>query len=49
LKFARIEYINDKSFKLSYMRHTEQWNGIYTVSSVEKCFNIIETEELFFP
>ena len=48
IKFARIEYINDKSFKLSYMRHTEQWNEVYTIASVEKCFDIIETEQLFF-
>ena len=47
VKFARIEYINDKCFKLSYMRHTEQWNEIYTESSIEKCFDIIETEQLF--
>ena len=47
IKFARIEYLNDKSFKLSYMRHTEQWNEVYTESSIEKCFKIIETEQLF--
>lgn len=47
VKFARIEYINDKCFKLSYMRHTEQWNEIYTESSIKKCFDIIETEQIF--
>jgi len=49
VKFARIEYLNDKCFKLSYMRHTEQWNEVYTESSIEECFNIIESEQLFFP
>ena len=48
-KFARIEYINNDCFNLSYMRHTEQWWEIYTDLSIDECLKAIREEPHFLP
>ena len=48
-KFARIEYVDEKSYNLSFFRHTDQWWEMYQKTSIENCFKTIESEEIFFP
>lgn len=48
-KFARLEYVGNQQFNLSYMRHTEQWWEIYTALSVGECFEAISHEPHFLP
>jgi len=47
--FARMEYIGDHQFNLSYMRHTEQWWEIYTELSLDECLAAIREEPHFIP
>jgi hypothetical protein len=42
IKFARMEYIRDGLFNLSYMRHTEKWFEIFQDLSMDKCLEIIK-------
>jgi len=48
-QFARLEYVGNQQFHLSYMRHTGQWWEIYTALSVEECFEAIRDEPHFLP
>ncbi len=48
-KFARIEYINNNCYNLSYMRHTEQWWEIYTDLTIDECLKAIRDEPHFLP
>lgn len=48
-KFARMEYIGNEHFNLSYMRHTEQWWEIYPDLSVDECLDAIREEPHFLP
>ena len=48
-KFARLEYIGNGCFNLSYMRHTGQWWEIYTELSMEECLAAIRDEPHFLP
>lgn len=48
-KFARMEYVGDDSFNLSYMRHTEQWWEIYHGLSLQRCLEAIRKEPHFLP
>jgi len=48
-KFARLEYIGNGFFNLSYMRHTGKWWEIYTELSVEECLAAIRDEPHFLP
>jgi hypothetical protein len=47
--FARLEYVGEQEFHLSYMRHTGQWWELYTAVSVEECFAAIRDEPHFLP
>jgi len=47
--FARLEYVGDQKFHLSYMRHTGQWWELYTALSVEECLQAISDEPHFMP
>jgi hypothetical protein len=49
MKFARLEYVSENNFKLSYMRHTDQWFEIYEGLSLEKCLELIEGGPHFMP
>lgn len=48
-KFARMEYIGNGLFNLSYMRYTEQWLEIYTDLSVDECLATIKDDPHFLP
>ena len=48
-QFARLEYVGNQQFHLSYMRHTGQWWEIYTALSVGECFEAIRDEPHFLP
>ena len=48
-KFARLEYIGNGRFNLSYMRHTGKWWEIYPELSLEGCLAAIRDEPHFLP
>lgn len=48
-KFARLEYVGEDRFNLSYMRHTGQWWEIYRDLSLEKCLEAIKSDPHFMP
>ena len=48
-KFARLEYIVNGRFNLSYMRHTGKWWEIYFDLSIDECIATIRDEPLFMP
>ena len=48
-KFARLEYVGNQQFNVSYMRHTGQWWELYTALSVGECFEVIGNEPHFLP
>lgn len=49
IKFARMEFIGNDRFALSYMRHTEQWWQIYPELTLEQCLKVIDEDPLFMP
>ncbi len=49
IKFARLEYVSNECFNLSYMRHTGQWWGIYTELSLDESIDAIRDEPHFLP
>lgn len=48
-KFARLEYIGDGLFNLSYMRHTGKWLEIYASTSLEECLIAVKDDYRFIP
>ena len=48
-KFARMEYLGNATFALSFMRHTGEWVGIYDALSVEECMKAIQDDSWFVP
>jgi hypothetical protein len=48
-KFARMEYVGDDKFNLSYMRHTGQWCEIYQKLPMLECLKLIAEEPYFIP
>jgi hypothetical protein len=48
-KFARMEYMGDEKFNLSYMRHTKQWLEIYQDLSIFESIELISEEPHFIP
>jgi len=48
-RFARVEYVGNGRFKLSYMRHTGQWWEIYTELSLHECLAAVKDEPHFLP
>ncbi|NJN21000.1 MAG: hypothetical protein HC812_07165 [Leptolyngbya sp. RL_3_1] len=48
-KFARMEYVGDGKFNLSYMRHTQKWWEIYQDLTMAECLERIAAGEHFTP
>lgn len=48
-KFARMEYVGNEKFNLSYMRHTGQWWEIYQELPMLESIKIIAEEPHFIP
>jgi hypothetical protein len=41
-KFARLEYVGNAEFNVAYMRHTEQWSGIFQDLTLDQCLEAIQ-------
>jgi len=48
-KFARLEYVGNGCFNLSYLRHTGQWWEVYTDLSLDESLATTRNEALFQP
>lgn len=48
-KFARMEYVSDAKFKLSFMRHTGTWVELYDRLTVDECMKAIRDDPWFQP
>jgi len=46
-KFARLVYMGEDKFNLSYMRHNDQWLNLHSGLSGQECCNAIENEPYF--
>ena len=49
IKYARLEYVDNDRFNLSYMRHTEKWQEVFFDLSLEECLNLVAEDPLFSP
>ena len=47
--YLRFDYVEDRNFDLSFMRHTGKWAQVYTDVELDECFRLAETEELLMP
>ena len=48
-KFARMEYVGDSLFALSFKRHTGEWVLLHDAGSVETCLKAIQVDPWFQP
>jgi hypothetical protein len=48
-RFARMEYVGNARFNLSFMRHTEQWVCLFVGQSVDDCLKAIKEDPWFVP
>ena len=48
-KFARMEYVGDAKFTLSFMRHNGKWVELFTGISVDDCLKAIQDDPWFQP
>jgi hypothetical protein len=48
-RFARMEYVGDGRFHLSFMRHTGQWIELYQDLSLDECLEAIRKDPFFRP
>lgn len=48
-KFARVEYVGNGKFALSFQRHTGQWVELYDALSVDECLTAIRDDPWFMP
>ena len=46
-KFARLVFIGNNKFNLSYMRHNDKWFELHVGLSSQECFKAIETQPYF--
>jgi|TARA_B110000238_G_C15749414_1_gene278485 hypothetical protein len=46
-KFARLVYMGENKFNLSYMRHNDQWLNLHSGLTGQECCNAIENEPYF--
>jgi hypothetical protein len=48
-KFARMEYLGNDKFALSFMLHTGEWVGLFDSLSLEECMKTIQDDSWFQP
>jgi hypothetical protein len=48
-KFAKMEYVGDGKFALSFQRHTGEWVELYEVLTVDECLTAIRDDPWFVP
>ncbi len=49
VRFARLEYRDNRRFNLAYMRHTGEWIVVYENRSLTGCLRALRDEEIFQP
>lgn len=49
VRSTRLEYAGRGRFHLAYFRHTNRWQPVYHVLTLDECFDTIEQEEAFWP
>ena len=49
IKWARMEYVGEDKFNVSYMRHTEKWGEVYQEISMLDSLKAITEEPYFEP
>jgi len=47
--FARLEYVDEERFNLSYFRHTGKWWEVHGGLTLDECLDIISGHQLFQP
>ena len=48
-KFARMDYVGDGKFCVSFMRHTGKWVELYEALTVDECVKAIKDDPWFVP
>ena len=48
-KFARLEYIGNDRFNVSFMRYTGQWVEIFTDQTLDQCLAAVRDDPWFHP
>ena len=48
-QFARMEYVENNKFNLSYMKHTEKWFKVFKNLTMDDCLKLIEEDPIFLP
>ncbi len=48
-KFARMEYVGQNRFHLSFMRHTGEWIQIHPNASLAECLSAVQDDPCFIP
>ena len=48
-KFARMEYVGNGKFTLSFMRHTGDWVPLFEGQTVDECMKAIQDDPWFVP
>ena len=48
-KFARMEFVGDAKFTLSFMRHTGKWVELFAGISVDECMRAVQDDPWFQP
>jgi hypothetical protein len=48
-KFARMEYVGNGKFNLSFMRHTGDWVPLFEGQTVDDCMKAIQDDPWFVP
>jgi hypothetical protein len=48
-KFAKLAYVGNGKFALSFQRHTGQWVELYDALTVDECLKAIKDDPWFVP
>lgn len=48
-RFARMEYVGERRFNLSYLRHTGEWMELEQGLSVDECLKAIKEDGFYNP
>ncbi len=47
LKFARLEYVGEERFALSYLRHNDKWFELFPDLSLDECLEAVRDQPHF--
>ncbi len=48
-KFARMEYVGNSRFNLSFLRHTGKWVELFTGLTLDECLKAVREDPWFVP